>query len=72
MGLPDRCLHQLIGDMTRENGLGLGEQLTEFGGEVAGLWAGIRGLGSRGEAWWWDTDPIPSGEHGEGQNHGED
>lgn len=39
-------------------------------GEVAGLWAGIRGQGCRGEAWWWDTDPVPSGEHDEGQNHG--
>lgn len=69
MGFLVRCLHRLMGHMdnlVRENGSGLGEQQTMSGAEGAGVWAGTGVLGSRGEAWWWDTDPVPSVESDEG------
>lgn len=50
-------------------GLCWGEQQIHLGGRgrIVG-WA--RESGSRGEEWWWDTDPTPAGEHGEGRTVG--
>lgn len=50
-------------------GLCCGEQQIHLGGRgrIVG-WA--RESGSRGEEWWWDTDPTPAGEHGEGRTVG--